>query len=191
MGDQSKNQSGDEREGSVFGLMGLRNGPEGSKDVNPLEAASLSGAGVELEPDPKPGNPDVLKDPIEEAVEDTENSLRGYENVTWPKSVTLRQILEPAPLPSPFYPLLSTWVQSAEGDLSNGIRELYDDAILDRDTLHGEFTDRSASFGCSQLLGFVCWRETRDPSDERKEGETSGIINYGWVEGQGVTDFHM
>lgn len=148
--------------------------------MNITEAISLSGSGEDRKSNSTPVDPDPLKDQLEESVEVRRHSFREYANVM------------DAHLPSPFYPLLSTWVKNAEGDPLKGIRKLYDDVILDRDALHAEFASQTDRFGpYNRLIGLVCWREPRGPSDQRKEGETSGILNYGWVEGEGLLNFQL
>jgi hypothetical protein len=137
------------------------------------------------------GDPPGLEPDPSQAVEPEKAILRQYERVTWPESLSFRQILEPAALPSPFCPTIITWVKEANGDPLSGVRDLYRDAMMDSKGLNAELALRGAAFESgSRLSGFVCWREYKD-TDEEFDSLNVGMINYGWVHGQGLTSIDM
>jgi hypothetical protein len=124
-------------------------------------------------------------------VEPEKAILRQYEGVTWPESLSFRQILEPAPLPSPFSPDILSWIKDADGDPLSGVRDLYRDAMMDSKGVNAELALRGTAFDSgSRLSGFVCWREYKD-TDEEFDSLTVGMVNFGWVHGQGLTTIDM
>lgn len=140
-------------------------------------------AGSELELDPLF---------ISRLPEKEEDILFQYEAVTWPVSLSFRQILQSAPLPSPFSLSLSDWLNGIVGDPLGGINELYDSILLDYDTLLNGFTLSSPSFSHGgRVSGFVCWRENAAPYGMENEGYTPGTILGGWVQGLGLSSFEL
>lgn len=121
-----------------------------------------------------------------------EDILFLYEAVTWPASLAFRQILQPAPLPSPFSPVLPEWLDNTVGDPLGGIKELYDLVLLNYSELRNEFSLRYPSFSSgNRQSGFLCWSEYIDPLIGENEDETSRVITGGWVERLGVSSLNL
>lgn len=129
---------------------------------------------------------------VGDMAENEKDILFLYEAVTWPMSMNFRQILQHAPLPSPFNISLSEWLNVSAGDPLGGINELYNIIQLNYNTLFSDLTSGLPSLSFDgRLSGFVCWHEKAAPSGGENEGYIPGAIHGGWVEGAGVDSFEL
>lgn len=118
-----------------------------------------------------------------------EEILSSYEGVTWPAGLEFRQILRPAPLPSPFSPVLQEWLQNnPPGDLWVEIAELYDVVLLNRGQFWDTIGQRQHHFGGSgaSRVGFACWGEFTMEMGLDFEDEVNKCMNGGWAEQPGL-----
>lgn len=133
--------------------------------------------------DPTLGDPTA---PQEEGI------LRLYQAVTWPASLNFRQIIESAPLPSPFSPLLPEWLNNTAGDPLGGYRELYDLVTLNAGQLQDIIAQRDSSFGSDRKLsGFLCWAEYTLPLGVGNDEENPRGLNGFWVDRIGLNSLEL
>ena len=120
-----------------------------------------------------------------------EDILYLYEAVTWPPGPSFRQILQPAPLPSPLSPALPEWLDNTAGDPLRGIKQLYDLVLLNYSQLRDEFALKYPYFGLGvKQAGFLVWAEYVPPSGGEYD-ETPKRLNGVWLDKLGLNTLRL
>ena len=156
-----------------------RKRPRTRANASQSQAPSHSGSGVDPTLDPALTG---LIAPTEEDI------LVQYDTVLWPATFSFRQILQPAPVASPFSLSYDEWLNNTPGDPLGSIREFFDLVFLNAPQLQEELSQRYPAFGSdSQLSGFLCWAEGTLSYD----GVDQKFLNGNWVDKLGSNTLQL